>query len=372
MSLFHIKPKIYYGSDSLDILRTLEMKKVFIVTDKTMVKLGVINNITDILKERNVEIAVYSDVNPDPKDEEIIKGMLDFVSFDPDCVIALGGGSPIDACKGILYFVKKIKRAMNETEKLTFIAVPTTSGTGSEVTTYSVVTSGNKKIPLSDVEMLPDIAILNPVFTETLPPAVIGDTGMDVLTHAIEAYVSANPNLFSRTLAIGAIRTVFSDLVKNYENPSLEKERTNMQIASCMAGVAFSTSSLGINHSVAHSVGALFHKPHGRLNAVLMPKIIAFNAKNPAARKAYCEIARALDFIPKTEQEGVEILIKGIEMRNAKMGIPKRLRDLGIPKDEYFKQIDKIISDIENDMCTEYNPRKFSYAEIKELLEEVY
>ena len=372
MSLFHIKPKIYYGSDSLDILRTLEMKKVFIVTDKTMVKLGVINNITDILKERNVEIEVYSDVNPDPKDEEIIKGMLDFVSFDPDCVIALGGGSPIDACKGILYFVKKIKRAMNETEKLTFIAIPTTSGTGSEVTTYSVVTSGNKKIPLSDEEMLPDIAILNPVFTETLPPAVIGDTGMDVLTHAIEAYVSANPNLFSRTLAIGAIRTVFSDLVKNYENPSLEKERTNMQIASCMAGVAFSTSSLGINHSVAHSVGALFHKPHGRLNAVLMPKIIAFNAKNPAARKAYCEIARALDFIPKTEQEGVEILIKGIEMRNAKMRIPKRLRDLGIPKDEYFKQIDKIINDIENDMCTEYNPRKFSYAEIKELLEEVY
>ena len=372
MSLFHIKPKIYYGSDSLDILRTLEMKKVFIVTDKTMVKLGVINNITDILKERNVEIEVYSDVNPDPKDEEIIKGMLDFVSFDPDCVIALGGGSPIDACKGILYFVKKIKRAMNETEKLTFIAVPTTSGTGSEVTTYSVVTSGNKKIPLSDVEMLPDIAILNPVFTETLPPAVIGDTGMDVLTHAIEAYVSKNKNLFTDTLAIGAIKTVFEDLVNNYNDPTLEKERINMQIASCMAGVAFSNAALGINHSVAHTLGAKFHKAHGKLNALIMPKIIKFNAQNKEAAKLYSEISKALGFTPKSDDEGVEYLIKSIELRSSKMGIPTRLRDLGINEGEFNSSIEAMLDSIDNDMCTAGNPRRFSRVEMKELLLSLY
>ena len=366
MKIFEVNTNVYVGDKFDEVISKIKAKKAFIVTDSVMSKIGMTKKFENIFKQKNIDYRIFNEVEVDPAFEIVSKALNKVIDFLPDVMVAIGGGSSLDTAKSIKYFVKKSGLS------IPLIALPTTSGTGSEVTTYSVVTSGNKKIPLSDVEMLPDIAILNPVFTETLPPAVIGDTGMDVLTHAIEAYVSANPNLFSRTLAIGAIRTVFSDLVKNYENPSLEKERTNMQIASCMAGVAFSTSSLGINHSVAHSVGALFHKPHGRLNAVLMPKIIAFNAKNPAARKAYCEIARALDFIPKTEQEGVEILIKGIEMRNAKMGIPKRLRDLGIPKDEYFKQIDKIISDIENDMCTEYNPRKFSYAEIKELLEEVY
>lgn len=369
MSLFHIKPKIYYGSDSLDILKTLEMKKVFIVTDKTMVKLGVINNITDILKERNVEIEVYSDVNPDPKDEEIIKGMLDFVSFDPDCVIALGGGSPIDACKGILYFVKKIKRAMNETEKLTFIAIPTTSGTGSEVTTYSVVTSGNKKIPLSDEEMLPDIAILNPVFTETLPPAVIGDTGMDVLTHALEAYVSTNTNPFASSLAIKSIKLIFENLVTHYNDRKIEAPKENVQFASCMAGIAFDNSSLGINHSIAHTVGAKFHIAHGRANAIIMPYVIEVNTE---ANKKYYEVSRELGLPADTIEEGKSSLLSFVRILKEKLGIEKCLKDYGVDFETFKREIPSMLSDIKKDICTIYNPNKLGDEEYIRLLLKIY
>ena len=331
MGLFQIKPDIHYGANSLDILRTMEIEKVFLVTDENMVKLKVVNRITNILKSRGIDAKIYSDVKPDPTDEEIIKGMLELSAYDPDCIIALGGGSPIDACKSMIYFTNKIKRAMGEYKKPKFIAVPTTSGTGSEVTSYAVVTTQSKKIPLSDSEMLPDIAILNPEFIKTLPPSIIADTGMDVLTHAIEAYVSRSRNLFTNTLAIGAIKTVFADLVSNFENPELERERIDLQIASCMAGVAFSNAGLGINHSIAHSLGARFHKPHG-----------------------------------------VEILAKAIKMRAAKMSIPSSLRELGIPEDQYFSEMESVIDQIENDMCTGENPRRFSRIEMKQLLTDLY
>lgn len=372
MDLFQVKPDIYYGHNSLDILRTMEMNKVFLVTDENMVKLKISDKVTNILKARGIEAKIFSDINPDPTDEEILKGMTELCTYEPDCVIALGGGSPIDACKAMIYFTNKIKRAMGNKEKPVFVAIPTTSGTGSEVTSYSVVTMGSKKIPLSDSEMLPDIAILNPEFIKTLPPAIIADTGMDVLTHAVEAYVSKIGNLFTRTLALGAIKTVFSDLVNNFENPHLERERVGLQIASCMAGVAFSNSSLGINHSIAHSLGARFHKAHGRLNAVIMPKVILFNGKNKEAAKLYCEIAQALGFAPRSDQDGVETLAKAVEMRNFKMGIPLKLRDLGISQEKYFAETESMIDQIENDICTGYNPRKFSRNEMKDLLKELF
>lgn len=372
MNMFQIKPNIYYGLNSLDILQTLDVKKVFLVTDENMVKLKVVNKVTNILENRGIEVKIYSDVKPDPTDEEIIKGMLELTPYSPDCIIALGGGSPIDACKAMLFFVNKIKKALGEKEKPIFIAIPTTSGTGTEVTSYSVVTTQNKKIPLSDEEMLPDIAILNPEFIKTLPPSVIADTGMDVLTHAIEAYVCKCANLFTKTLSIGAITTVFKDLVNNYNDPALEKERIDLQIASCMAGVAFSNSALGINHSIAHSLGARFHKAHGRLNAVIMPKVILFNAKNKEAGKAYCEIAKSLGFAAKNDVEGVNYLVKEIEKMASKMGIPSSLKDLEIPKDEFMNQIENIIDQIENDMCTIENPRKFSRIEMRELLISLY
>ncbi len=372
MSFFQVRPDIYFGSSSLDILRTLEMTKVFLVTDENMVKLKVTDKVTNILKTRGIEVKIFSDIKPDPTDEEIIKGMTEMIDYDADCIIAVGGGSPIDACKAMVYFIKKIRKAMEQERKQVFIIIPTTSGTGTEVTTYSVITSGNKKIPLSEETMLPDIAILNPEFIKTLPPSVIADTGMDVLTHAIEAYVCRISNLFVRTLALGAIKTVFADLVNNYENPALERERIDLQIASCMAGMAFSNSALGINHSIAHSLGARFHKAHGRLNAVLMPKVILFNARNKRAARLYSEIARELGFTPKSDQEGAEFLARAIEMRNSKMKIPGKLRDMGIDEDEYMGQIESMIVQIENDICTEYSPRRFSRFEIEKFLRELY
>ena len=370
--MFQIKPDIYYGPNSLDILRTLNIKKVFLVTDENMIKLKMSDKITNILKARGIEVKIYSDVKPDPTDEEIIKGMMELGPYSPDCIIALGGGSPIDACKAMLYFINKIKSAIGEEYKTKFISIPTTSGTGSEVTSYSVVTLGSKKIPLSSIEMLPDIAILYPEFIKTLPPEIIADTGMDVLTHAIESYVCKVSNLFTKTLSLGAIKTVFSDLVNNYMNPELERERIDLQIASCMAGAAFSNSALGINHSIAHSLGGRFHKAHGRLNAMIMPKVIRFNAQNKEAAKLYCEISRSLGFNPKNDIEGVEYLVKAIEIRSSKMKIPNKLRDLNIPKEKFISEIDGMIEQIENDICTTYNPRKFTKNEMKDLLLSLY
>ena len=173
-------------------------------------------------------------------------------------------------------------------------------------------------------------------------------------------------------MAIGAIKTVFADLVNNFENPQLERERIDLQIASCMAGVAFSNAALGINHSIAHSLGARFHKPHGKLNAVIMPKVILFNAQNKDAAKYYREIAEALGFTPRDDKDGAETLAKAVEMRSFKMGIPNRLKDLGIPEEQFFAEIESIIEQIENDMCTADNPRKFSKIEMKQLLTDLY
>ncbi len=373
MDLFQVKPRIYYGKNSLKSLKELDINRVFIVTDENMVRLKVVDNITDILSKMNVEIKIFSNIKPDPTDEEIIDGMIELNKFEPDCVIAIGGGSPIDACKGIIYFTNKIKKALNEdTKKQIFIVIPTTSGTGSEVTTYSVITSEGRKIAISDEEMLPHIAILDPEFIRTLPPQIIADTGMDVLTHAIEAYVSLKANMFTSSLALGAIKTVFTDLVSNYENPELEKERINMQLASCMAGIAFSNSSLGINHSIAHAIGAKYHIPHGRANAVIMPKVILFNSKVEGASKAYDEIAKALEFSLKREGEGAGILAKAIDLRKAKMGIPMSLGEMKVSKEQYFNDLEDIIDLIYKDIATEYNPRKFNRNEIRELLETLY
>ena len=373
MDLFQVKPRIYYGKNSLKSLKELDISRVFIVTDENMVRLKVVNNITDILNKMNVEIKIFSNIKPDPTDEEIIEGMIELNKFDPDCIIAIGGGSPIDACKGIIYFTNKIKKALNEeTKKQIFIVIPTTSGTGSEVTTYSVITANGQKIALSDEEMLPDIAILDPEFIRTLPKQIIADTGMDVLTHAIEAYVSLKSSLFTDSLAIGAIKTVFNDLVNNYDDPELETERINMQLASCMAGIAFSNSSLGINHSIAHAIGAKYHVAHGKANAVIMPKIILFNSMVQSASDNYDEIAKALDFNVKQKGEGAELLARAIDIRKAKMGIPAALRDMGISKKQYSKDIEDIMALVDKDICTEYKPRKFNRAQLRELLENLY
>lgn len=368
MKEFIIKPEIKYGVDSLKTLSTLTFKKFFIVTDKMMVELGIIKNIINNLPS-NAEIKVFDEVLPNPTIEIIEKGIQEYIKFEPECIIALGGGSPIDACKGILYFGDKILKSLNKEVNRIFIAVPTTSGTGSEVTSYSVITSKNSKIALANNEMLPNIAILNPEFMKTLPKKVIADTGMDVLTHALEAYVSKNSNNFTNALALEAIKIIAKDLLCHYENKELLEPRENIQQASCMAGIAFNNSSLGINHSIAHTVGAKFHLPHGRANAIVLPYVIEVNTK---AYVKYADLAKYIGLLKNDKNCGKEAFKIFVNILREKMEIPNCLKELGISFDEYKKAIPEMLKDIKNDICTKYNPNTLTDEEYIKLLLKIY
>lgn len=365
---FRLEPKIMFGEDSLDSLETLNYKRYLIVTDDVMVQL----KLTDfILKKLNkkAEVKIFSKVEPNPSMETVKVGVAEFVEYDPDCIIALGGGSPIDACKAILYFGYKIYEKLKVNKKVFFIAVPTTSGTGSEVTSYSVVTDGDKKIALSNDKMLPDMALLNTEFLKGVPSKVVADTGMDVLTHAIESYVSNIANPFSSSLAMKSIKLIFENLVTHYNDRSILTARENVQFASCIAGMAFDNSSLGINHSVAHTIGAKFHIAHGRANAIIMPYIIE---ENDSVYKKYYEISKELGLPADTIEEGKSSLLSFIRILKEKLGIEKSLKDYGVDLEEYKAQIPYMIMDIKKDICTEYSPDALTDEEYVRLLFRIY
>ncbi|MBQ3437532.1 MAG: iron-containing alcohol dehydrogenase [Fusobacterium sp.] len=368
MKEFRLQPKILFGENSLEYLKNLNFKRFFIVTDTVMEQLKLTDYITNNLPLL-AEVKIFSDVEPNPSIQTIEKGAQDFINFDPDCVIALGGGSPIDACKGILYFAYKIYKNIKVNKKIFFVAVPTTSGTGSEVTSYSVITDGTRKIALADESMLPDIALLNTEFLKGLPAKVVADTGMDVLTHSIEAYVSNIANPFSSSLAIKAIKLIFENLVTHYNDRSIQAPRENVQFASCMAGMAFDNSSLGINHSYAHTIGAKFHLSHGRANAILMPYIIEANTE---ADKKYYEISRELGLPADTIEEGKTSLLSFIRILKEKLGIEKSLKDYGVNFEDFKKELSNMVQDIKKDICTVNNPNKFSDEEYIRLLLKIY
>ena len=304
------------------------------------------------------------------KDKKLHLAGERFIDFDPACVIALGGGSSIDACKGILYFAYKLYKKLSiNKEKLFFVAIPTTSGTGSEVTSYSVVTQGEHKIALANDLMLPDVALLSTKFLSALPAKVVADTGMDVLTHALEAYVSTNANPFASALAIKSIKLIFENLVTHYNDRKIEGAKENVQFASCLAGIAFDNSSLGINHSIAHSIGAKFHIAHGRANAIVMPYVIEVNTE---ANKKYCEVSRELGLPAGNVEEGKSSLLSFVRILKEKLGIEKCLKDYGVDFEEFRKEIPDILLDIKKDMCTVYNPNKLTNEEYIRLLLKIY
>lgn len=376
MQNFRIGTEIYFNENSLNYLQNLtqEQKNIFIVLDPFMIKNGTL----DILKAKlpNKNIKTFSDIAPDPTISMVTNGIEQLKSFNPNVVIALGGGSVIDATKAIIHFGRNIL----DLKEVIFIAIPTTSGTGSEVTSFAVITNKEKgiKYPLVSDELLPDIAILEPQLTKSVPPHITADTGLDVLTHSIEAYVSKNATDFSDALAIKSISLVFENLELCFKDGNNIKAREKMHTASCLAGIAFNNASLGINHSIAHILGGKYHIPHGRANAILLPHIIEFNAEikgyeNSCSHtaKRYEEIAKALGIAKSNTRASVKALINKILELQRKLNIPDCLKNLNIDLSNFDSIKEEMAEIALEDKCTETNPISPTKSDIIKILEKV-
>ncbi|MGL4344072.1 MAG: 1-propanol dehydrogenase PduQ [Cellulosilyticaceae bacterium] len=375
MSTFEIKTKIEFGQNALDTIKNIKGKRVFIVTDPFMVKSGTITKITDNLKGETYE--VFSDIVPDPPIELVVKGIEAVIQFNPQVIIALGGGSAIDAAKAIMDFAKKI----GDLKEMAFIAVPTTSGTGSEVTSFAVITDKQKgtKYPLVSDELLPDIAILDPELVKTVPPAIVADTGMDVLTHALEAYVSTKATDFSDALAQKAVELVFEYLLRSYKDSNDMEAKEKMHNASCLAGLAFNLTSLGINHAIAHVIGGKLHIPHGRTNALLLPHVIEFNAqiegfnntKHTRAASRYAKLAKGVGMQGSNVRMLVKNLIHHIVTMQKAMNMPMTVRACKVEPAAFNSVKEEIAKLALEDACIKTNPRTATAADVLKILEKI-
>ncbi|MEG0307679.1 MAG: 1-propanol dehydrogenase PduQ [Clostridium sp.] len=375
MNNFKMKTEVYFGQGALARLEKIGNKKVFVVTDPFMVKSGMINNVTDRLK--NADITIFSDIVPDPPIETIVQGIEELQKVKPEVLIALGGGSAIDAAKAIMDFSKKI----TSVKEMEFIAIPTTSGTGSEVTSFSVITDKAKgtKYPLVSDDLLPDIAILDPELVKSVPGSITADTGMDVITHALEAYVSTNASDFSDALAEKSLVLSFKYLLKAYKDGSDMEAREKMHNASCLAGIAFNAASLGLNHGIAHVLGGKFHVPHGRTNALLLPYIVEFNADiigyenqdfSRAAEK-YATIAKLLGLPCGNARAGVRSLINEIKKLQKEMKMPTTLKACGVSMEDLSALKDEIADLALLDACTATNPKVPTPLDVIEIIGKV-
>lgn len=386
MSIFSVGTKVHFGQGELKKLRDINCKKAFIVTDPFMVTSGFINRVTEQLELGNINYEIFSEIVPDPPIEIVAKGVKAMDKFNPDAVITMGGGSAIDAAKAISYFRTLVKMGLDSSVKIIkpkFIAIPTTSGTGSEVTAFSVITDKkfNMKYPLVEEAMIPDMAILDAELVKSVPKAITADTGIDVLTHAIEAYVSINSTDYTDALAEKAIKLVFKNLKRTYDNGEDMEAREKMHNASCIAGLAFTNASLGINHSMAHILGGRFHIPHGKANALLLPYVIEFNAEvrvsaaqeyTRAAIK-YAEIAKFLGLTNSNNvREGVKALINGVKALIKSLGIPSKILELNISESDFTKNLEEISEIAVKDGCTTTNPREVTSEELKGLFKKAY
>ena len=408
MQWFKVPPKIYFEEDSIQYLEKMQdIERAFIVTDPMMVKLGYVDKILYYLRKREhyCHSEIYSDVEPDPDVDTIMRGVAVMREFQPDVIIALGGGSAMDAAKGMwlfyehpetsfdglrLKFLDIRKRAFQFPklgQKAQMVCIPTTSGTGSEVTSFSVITdkkSGNIKYPLADYELTPDVAIIDPQFVYSLPKGISADTGMDVLTHAIEAYVSVLASDYTDGLALKAIELVFANLPRVYQNGNDREAREKMHNASAIAGMAFTNAFLGLNHSMAHKLGGEFHIAHGKANAILLPYVIAYNAQMPTkftsfpkygkfiADEKYAQIARHMGLSAKTAAEGVANLIEAIRKLMKILDYPMSLSALKIPEKEFLSKLELLSERAFEDQCTTANPRYPLVSEIRELYRLAY
>ena len=375
MNRFKIRTEVRFNQNALDTLREFSGKSAVIITDKFMIKSGMINKITDKMTDYK-SIAIFDEITPDPTTSLIAKGLKFITENRGEIIIALGGGSSIDAAKAIVFMAEQ--SGMGD---LKLIAIPTTSGTGSEVTKFAVVTddTDHLKYPLVDEALLPDLAILDPELVLTAPPSITADTGMDVITHGFEALVSVNANDASDALAEKALLLAFQYLPYAYKDGTDVVAREKMHSASCLAGMAFNEVGLGVNHGIAHALGAKFHIPHGRANAMLLPHVIRFNAhlrgcfgSEPIeAARRYADIARKIHLPHDTVRIAVESLIDEISFMLRRMGIPATLWEAGVSREDFEREKQNIIRAALDDLCTSANPREVDEEAIEKILSKI-
>jgi len=403
MQWFKIPERIYFEFGSVGYLEKMpNITRAVIVTDPSMVEFGYLKKVLYHIRKRSnhVHCEIIADVETDPSLDTVLRGAEVMRSFRPDVIIALGGGSAIDAAKGMWLFYeqpnvdfaalatkfldirKRVYKIPDLGQKAKFVSIPTTSGTGSEVTSFAVITDKTKNIkyPLADYALTPNVAIIDPDFVMTVPPHVTADTGLDVLTHAIEAYVSVVASDYTDALALKAIQMVFEYLPLAYKDGQNRLAREKMHNASCIAGMAFTNAFLGINHSLAHKLGGEFGIPHGRANAIILPHVIEYNA-NPTptkfvswpkythyiAHEKYAEIAKALGLVPNAEA-----LAKAVRGLIQSLNMPLTIKECNIEEQTFLSRLDYLADNAFEDQCTTANPRMPLVSELKDLYTKAY
>ena len=395
---FTLPRDLYHGKGSLETLKTLKGKKAIVcVGGGSMKRFGFLDKVVEYLNEAGMEVKIFDGIEPDPSVETVMRGAQAMMEFEPDWIVAMGGGSPIDAAKAMWIKYEhpdctfedmcKVFGIPELRKKAHFCAIPSTSGTATEVTAFAVITDYEKgiKYPLADFEITPDIAIVDPDLAETMPKKLVAHTGMDAMTHAIEAYVSTANCDYTDPLAIHAIEMIQADLIDSY-NGDMAK-RDSMHNAQCLAGMAFSNALLGIVHSMAHKTGAAFadlgaHIIHGAANAMYLPKVIKFNSKDEKAKKRYGVIADYMHLGGSSDDEKVDLLIKYLRGMNEKLNIPQCIKNYGadsypteqgfVPENVFLERLPEIAKNAIADACTGSNPRQPSQEEMEKLLKCCY
>lgn len=380
MSRFILPRDIYFGENSLEILKQLKGKKaVVIIGCQAMKKFGFLSKVESYLKEAGLQVKLLEDIEPNPSIETVMKGAQLMRDFQPDWIVAMGGGSPIDAAKAMWIFYENPNYSFGQAtvpfqlpelrKKAKFVAVTTTSGTGTEVTPFSVITDYKARIkyPIGDFDLTPDIAIVDPELAETMPPKLVAYTGMDAITHAIEAYVATGRSHFSDALAIKAIVMVKEHLLRSFNGD--KEAKGEMHIAQCLAGMAFANALLGIVHGMAHKTGVAFDIPipHGCANAMYLPYVIQFNRKTSENR--FADIARAIGLPGSTNAILTDSLVTMIKDLNKAMNIPLTLKDFGVSEENFNANLDFISKNALTDACTSFNPRPVDFEQMKKIFQ---
>ena len=379
MARFTLPRDIYYGPGAIEELKNLKgYKRAMLLTGGSSMKRGgFLQKTEEALKAAGMEVQLFEGIEPDPSIETVFKGAQAMRQFKPDVIVAIGGGSPIDAAKAMWVFYEYPDKTFDDIKdpftmpklrtKAIFVAIPSTSGTASEVTAFSVITdySTNIKYPLADFEITPDIAILDTDIPLTMPAKLTAHTGMDALTHAIEAYVSTANSAFSDPLALKAISDIYDCLIDSYHGDV--EARGKMHVAQCLAGMAFSNALLGIAHSLAHKTGAMFDIPHGCCNAILLPFVIQYNSR--ACMERYAQIARAIGLSGSTDKQLCNALVDSIKELNKKLDIQQTYRDNGVSDETFNAHVDDIAKNATADPCTASNPRPIDPETMKKVLQ---